>query len=120
VSSIQFAIPRQAADAVDFVAVRQHGRAARLPRTSIEISTISAPIGKARVTFPIDMAIFSVEALRTIAEAASEKGKSSSRSHAPREPRPRTRRSTWNAHGRRTNHRRATESLRELRRRIAV
>lgn len=73
-SSIQFTIPRRAADAVDFLALRRHGAAAKLPRNTIECSTISAPIGQSRITTSIDMAAFLVEALRIIAADADEHG----------------------------------------------
>ena len=74
--SIQFTIPRVAADAVDFLELRRQGNAAGLPRTTIEFSTISAPIGKARITTSIPMAVLLIEALRTLCTAASERGKS--------------------------------------------
>lgn len=72
-SSIQFTIPRRAADAVDFLELRRHGNAAKLPRTTIECSTISAPIGKARITCSMDMAVFLIEALRILAGKASQR-----------------------------------------------
>jgi hypothetical protein len=75
-SSIQFTIPRRAADAVDFLELRQIGNAAKLPRTTIECSTISVPIGQARITTSIPMAILLTEQLTLIARAASERGRS--------------------------------------------
>jgi len=74
--SIQFTVPRVAVDAIDFFELRRQGNAAGLPRTTIECSTISAPIGKARVTTSIPMAVLLIEALTPLCTAASDWGKS--------------------------------------------
>jgi hypothetical protein len=74
--SVQFTIPSRAADAVDFPTLRRHGIAAKLPRTTIEYSTRSAPIGHTRITCSVDMAVFLIEALGRLAMEASARGKS--------------------------------------------
>ena len=54
--------PAPGGDAVDFVTLRRHGAEAKLPRDTIECSTISTPIGRARITCSIDMAVFLIDA----------------------------------------------------------
>jgi hypothetical protein len=74
VASIQFTIPRRAAEVVDFVALRRYGAEAKLPRTMIEYSTHSTPVGQTRITCSIDMAVFLIEALSRLAAEASDRG----------------------------------------------
>jgi hypothetical protein len=115
-SSIQFTIPRRAADAVDFIALRRYGTEAKLPRNTIECSMISVPVGQARVTCSIDMAVFLIEALRRLALEANERGKSELAIACTYGVRRRSTPSTRNARGRQANRRRATSGRRRTRR----
>jgi hypothetical protein len=72
-SSAQFYIPRRAAEALDFLAVRRLAQAIGLERTTIEASTVSVPVGKTRITCSIEMTALLIEDLRMLSGVASEK-----------------------------------------------
>jgi hypothetical protein len=76
-ATVQFNIPRLAANAVDFPAVRKAGHAAGLEHTWIEVSDYRASeYGRTRITCSPEMAFLSIQALRAVAADATEHGKS--------------------------------------------
>lgn len=69
-SGVQFAIPRRAADAVNFPALRARARATGVHLASIQYSTRAAGSGQTRVTCSQDMALVLVEELLALAGQA--------------------------------------------------
>lgn len=72
VSLIHFYIPRVAAHAVSFPAIRAAARMARVARPSIECSHYRAVRGKTRIMCAPDVAVLLVSELSVIASAAKE------------------------------------------------
>ena len=70
VSSLQFHIPRRAADAVNFPALRARARATGVQRASIEYSTRAAGSDRTRVTCSREMALVLIEELLAVANQA--------------------------------------------------
>ena len=69
-SGVQFAIPRRAADAVNFPALRARARASGVQLASIEYSARAAGSGQTRVTCSREMALVLVEELLALADQA--------------------------------------------------
>jgi hypothetical protein len=69
-SGVQFAIPRRAADAVNFPALRARARATGVQLASIVYSTRAAGSGQTRVTCSREMALVLVEELLALADQA--------------------------------------------------
>lgn len=69
-SRLQFRIPRRAADAVNFPALRARARAAGIKRTSIEYRTCAFGSGQTRVTCSHEMALVLIDELLALAVQA--------------------------------------------------
>ena len=69
-SSVQFGIPRRAADAVNFPALRARARASGIQSLSVEYSTCAAGSCQTRVTCSREMALVLIDELLAVAEQA--------------------------------------------------
>jgi hypothetical protein len=72
-SGVQFAIPRRAADAVNFPALRARARATGVQLASIEYSTRAAGSGQTRVACSREMALVLIEELLALAGQAESR-----------------------------------------------
>ena len=69
-SSLQFHIPRRAADAVNFPALRARARATGVQGAPIEYGSCAAGSGQTRVTCSRDMALVLIDELLALASQA--------------------------------------------------
>jgi hypothetical protein len=71
---IQFHIPRRAADAVDFPALRKRAHAMGFESTSVEYNSYRMRPGETLITASEPMAVLLVDSLREIGVRAGERG----------------------------------------------
>jgi hypothetical protein len=72
---VQFHIPRRAADAVDFPALRKHARELGIEHPSIEYNSYRTRPGQTLITTAGPMAVLLADALRAIGVDAGQHGK---------------------------------------------